>query len=105
MSIGSGAFDNCTSLISVELPDNAIISSSTFRGCKNLSKIVLSDTNNNYIVKNGVLYNKAMTSAIYCIPASGVEEISIEEGVTTIDSNLLFSGNVKRLTFQSQLQK
>lgn len=66
---------------------------------------MLSDTNNNYIVKNGVLYNKAMTSAIYCIPASGVEEISIEEGVTTIDSNLLFSGNVKRLTYQSQLQK
>ena len=105
MSIGSGAFDNCTSLISVELPDNAIISSNTFRGCKNLSKIVLSDTNNNYIVKNGILYNKAMTSAIYCIPASGVEEISIEDGVTTIDSNLLFSGNVKKINIPKSVTK
>lgn len=58
MSIGSGAFDNCTSLISVELPDNAIISSNTFRGCKNLSKIVLSDTNNNYIVKKAFYTTK-----------------------------------------------
>ena len=105
MSIGSGAFDNCTSLISVELPDNAIISSDTFRGCKNLSKIVLSDTNNNYIVKNGILYNKAMTSAIYCIPASGVEEISIEDGVTTIDSNLQFSVNVKKINISRSITK
>ena len=105
MSIGSGAFDNCTSLISVELPDNAIISSDTFKECKNLSDIVISDTNNNYIVKNGILYNKAMTSAIYCIPASGVEEISIEEGVTTIDSNLLFSGNVKKINIPKSVTK
>ena len=105
MSIGSGAFDNCTSLISVELPDNAIISSNTFKECKNLSDIVISDTNNNYIVKNGILYNKAMTSAIYCIPASGVEEISIEDGVTTIDSNLLFSGNVKKINIPKSVTK
>ena len=84
MSIGSGAFDNCTSLISVELPDNAIISSSTFRGCKNLSEIVLSDTNNNYIVKNGILYNKNMTR-ILCYPA-GIKdtEFFVPDTVKTI---------------------
>ena len=84
MSIGSGAFDNCTSLISVELPDNAIISSDTFRGCKNLSKIVLSDTNNNYIVKNGILYNKN-TTRILCYPA-GIKdtEFFVPDTVKTI---------------------
>ena len=84
VSIGSGAFDNCTSLISVELPDNAIISSDTFRGCKNLSKIVLSDTNNNYIVKNGILYNKNMTR-ILCYPA-GIKdtEFFVPDTVKTI---------------------
>ena len=84
MSIGSGAFDNCTSLISVELPDNAIISSNTFRGCKNLSKIVLSDTNNNYIVKNGILYNKNITR-ILCYPA-GIKdtEFFVPDTVKTI---------------------
>ena len=84
VSIGSGAFDNCTSLISVELPDNAIISSSTFRGCKNLSKIVLSDTNNNYIVKNGILYNKNITR-ILCYPA-GIKdtEFFVPDTVKTI---------------------
>ena len=84
MSIGSGAFDNCTSLISVELPDNAIISSDTFRGCKNLSKIVLSDTNNNYIVKNGILYNKNITR-ILCYPA-GIKdtEFFVPDTVKTI---------------------
>ena len=83
-SIGSGVFGDCTSLISIELPDNAIISSSTFRGCKNLSKIVLSDTNNNYIVKNGILYNKAMTR-ILCYPA-GIKdtEFFVPDTVKTI---------------------
>ena len=83
-SIGSGVFGDCTSLISIELPDNAIISSSTFRGCKNLSKIVLSDTNNNYIVKNGVLYNKNMTR-ILCYPA-GIKdtEFFVPDTVKTI---------------------
>ena len=91
MSIGSGAFDNCTSLISVELPDNAIISSDTFKECKNLSDIVISDTNNNYIVKNGILYNKNMTG-ILCYPA-GIKdtEFSVPDTVTTID-DLAFYG-------------
>ena len=84
MSIGSGAFDNCTSLISVELPDNAIISSDTFKECKNLSDIVISDTNNNYIVKNGILYNKNMTR-ILCYPA-GIKdtEFFVPDTVKTI---------------------
>ena len=83
-SIGSGAFDNCTSLISVELPDNAIISSDTFKECKNLSDIVISDTNNNYIVKNGILYNKNMTR-ILCYPA-GIKdtEFFVPDTVKTI---------------------
>ena len=84
MSIGSGAFDNCTSLISVELPDNAIISSNAFKKCKNLSDIVISDTNNNYIVKNGILYNKNMTR-ILCYPA-GIKdtEFFVPDTVKTI---------------------
>ena len=84
VSIGSGAFDNCTSLISVELPDNAIISSDTFKECKNLSDIVISDTNNNYIVKNGILYNKNITR-ILCYPA-GIKdtEFSVPDTVKTI---------------------
>ena len=84
VSIGSGAFDNCTSLISVELPDNAIISSDTFKECKNLSDIVISDTNNNYIVKNGILYNKNMTR-ILCYPA-GIKdtEFFVPDTVKTI---------------------
>ena len=84
VSIGSGAFDNCTSLISVELPDNAIISSDTFKECKNLSDIVISDTNNNYIVKNGILYNKNITR-ILCYPA-GIKdtEFFVPDTVKTI---------------------
>ena len=93
-SIGSGAFDNCTSLISVELPDNAIISSDTFKECKNLSDIVISDTNNNYIVKNGILYNKNMTR-ILCYPA-GIKdtEFSVPETVKTIGDFAFYGAKV-----------
>ena len=94
MSIGSGAFDNCTSLISVELPDNAIISSDTFKECKNLSDIVISDTNNNYIVKNGILYNKNMTR-ILCYPA-GIKdtEFSVPDTVKTIGDFAFYGAKV-----------
>ena len=94
VSIGSGAFDNCTSLISVELPDNAIISSDTFKECKNLSDIVISDTNNNYIVKNGILYNKNMTR-ILCYPA-GIKdtEFSVPETVKTIGDFAFYGAKV-----------
>ena len=93
-SIGSGAFDNCTSLISVELPDNAIISSDTFKECKNLSDIVISDTNNNYIVKNGILYNKNMTR-ILCYPA-GIKdtEFSVPDTVKTIGDFAFYGAKV-----------
>ena len=94
VSIGSGAFDNCTSLISVELPDNAIISSDTFKECKNLSDIVISDTNNNYIVKNGILYNKNMTR-ILCYPA-GIKdtEFSVPDTVKTIGDFAFYGAKV-----------
>ena len=94
MSIGSGAFDNCTSLISIELPDNAIISSDTFKECKNLSDIVISDTNNNYIVKNGILYNKNMTR-ILCYPA-GIKdtEFSVPDTVKTIGDFAFYGAKV-----------
>ena len=94
VSIGSGAFDNCTSLISVELPDNAIISRDTFKECKNLSDIVISDTNNNYIVKNGILYNKNMTR-ILCYPA-GIKdtEFSVPDTVKTIGDFAFYGAKV-----------
>ena len=94
VSIGSGAFDNCTSLISVELPDNAIISSDTFKECKNLSDIVISDTNNNYIVKNGILYNKNITR-ILCYPA-GIKdtEFSVPDTVKTIGDFAFYGAKV-----------
>ena len=94
MSIGSGAFDNCTSLISVELPDNAIISSDTFKECKNLSDIVISDTNNNYIVKNGILYNKNITR-ILCYPA-GIKdtEFFVPDTVKTIGDFAFYGAKV-----------
>ena len=93
-SIGSGAFDNCTSLISVELPDNAIISSDTFKECKNLSDIVISDTNNNYIVKNGILYNKNITR-ILCYPA-GIKdtEFFVPDTVKTIGDFAFYGAKV-----------
>ena len=94
VSIGSGAFDNCTSLISVELPDNAIISSDTFKECKNLSDIVISDTNNNYIVKNGILYNKNMTR-ILCYPAEIKDtEFSVPDTVKTIGDFAFYGAKV-----------
>ena len=114
-SIGNGAFKDCTSLISITIPDSVTsicnyafsgcksltsitipgsvtkISYNVFNGCTSLTAINVATENQNYVSMNGVLYNKD-TTVLICYPAGKKDKnYKIPDGVTSIGS-FAFSG-------------
>ena len=57
--LGDGAFEGCTSLVSVKIPDTVeYINFNVFCGCSALKSIEVDANNSEYSSENGVLFNK-----------------------------------------------
>ncbi len=83
IGIGNRAFEGCTSLVSVSIPESVTnIGSGVFRGCSSLVMIAVESSNEKYSSSGGVLYSKNKTRLI-CCPAA------------RIGSNYLLDPNVK----------
>ena len=81
----SGAFENCTSLVSVKIPDTVeYIEFNVFCGCSALKSIEVDANNSEYSSENGVLFNKKK-DAIVAYPM-GKEDTSyvVPDGVLEI---------------------
>ena len=91
-SIDYGAFNNCTSLTSINIPNSvADIRDNPFGNCASLTEIKVASENPNYVSVNGVLYNKDKTTII-CYPAGKEEKnYAIIDGATSI-ANSAFCG-------------
>lgn len=90
-SIGWYAFSGCTGLTSITIGTGVTsILPYAFDGCSSLEIIVVSENNEKYISKDGILYDKTDKSIIK-VPASIKGNITILDGVTSIDSHV-FSG-------------
>ena len=85
-TIGDDAFEGCTNLSSIEIPDSVIsIGNSAFSECEKLSAINVSSGNNNYASIDGVLFNKDKTELIQ-YPAGNFETAyTIPDSVTEIE--------------------
>ena len=83
--IGSGAFSSCTSLTSIKIPDSVMqIGDYVFVGCTNLIEIQVETDNKFYSSDKGVLFNKNKTEII-CYPAGIKDTIYlIPSSVTSI---------------------
>ena len=84
--LGSGAFENCTSLVSVKISDTVeYIDFNVFCGCSALKSIEVDANNSEYSSENGVLFNKNKDT-IVAYPM-GKEDTSyvVPDGVKNID--------------------
>jgi ubiquitin len=84
-SIGGAAFDACTSLTSITIPDGVIsIGGLAFSNCKSLTTIEVGAENVNYADVNGVLFNKEKT-LLHTYPAGKTgDNYTIPNSVTNI---------------------
>jgi len=87
--IGSAAFYDCPSLISVTIGKGVTtIGEHAFSFCPSLISIIVDESNINFSSLNGVLYNKIKTELILC-PSGMVGPLSISTGVIDIDEYAL----------------
>ena len=64
--IGSKSFSGCTSLIKINIPNKlATLGTQAFAYCKALETIVVSDKNENYIIKNNCLIHKSTSTIVF----------------------------------------
>lgn len=85
-SIGDYAFSGCKGLTDITIPDSVTtIGQNALFGCTALASIIVSENNAFYSSVAGILYDKNKTQII-CVPKAIKGEISIANGVTSIDS-------------------
>lgn len=86
IGIGSGAFEKCSSLVSVSIPETVTsIGSEVFRGCSSLVLISVDPENDSYRSIGGVLYSKDKTVLICCPPAKVGNNFLLDPSVRVID--------------------
>lgn len=87
-SIGDYAFSGCKGLTDITIPDSVMtIGQDALFGCTALTSIIVSENNAFYSSVAGILYDKNKTQII-CVPKAIKGEISIANGVTSIDSTV-----------------
>ncbi len=92
LSIGEESFAECISLTSITIPNSVTnIGGSAFLGCTALTLIDVESENTNYSSDNGILFNKDKTTLI-CYPAGKTEKnYTIPNSVTSIENNAFFA--------------
>lgn len=89
-SIDAEAFSGCHSLTNVVLPAGLKkIGSTSFRNCGNLVAIQLDDRNQNFCLRQGILYNQDQTEVIMACDRT-MQAAEISEGVKKINEYAFF---------------
>ncbi|MBR2621935.1 MAG: leucine-rich repeat domain-containing protein [Clostridia bacterium] len=96
-TIGVGAFENC-GLTKIKIPNSVKqINLGAFKGCDNLV-LMFNDDNPNFQVKDGIVYNKDMTSFVY-IPL-WITSVEIPKTITDVSYTFANHPNLQTVTFE-----
>lgn len=120
--IGAHAFENCVSLRNIRISEyidiigeyalyNTGINKFSVHSfmkdigvgaigaCKNLANVTCKKDNENFIVKNGILYTKDFSRVILCPAGRAVANLELEQGVVTIDDGaFMYCARINKVT-------
>ena len=83
--IGDRAFQNCTGITSVVIPDGVMrIGEFVFSGCTSLAEITVSPDNKNFSSVDGVLFSKDMSTLLIYPSSNKHSSYTVPDGVTKI---------------------
>lgn len=104
--IGMYAFMNCEGLKSIDIPKSVIgIGHFAFFGCTRLKSFNVSEDNNVYISKDGVLYSKNMQQLVAFPSAKDISDFTVPDSVTTICEGAFGAcGNLVSIKFPNTLR-
>ena len=103
-SIGEAAFLGCISLTNVTIPNSVTsIGDDAFFGCGSLTSITVDTLNPAYSSRNGVLFNKNLTTLIEC-PSRKAGGYTIPNSVTSIgDSAFAYCTSLTSVTIPNSV--
>ncbi|GEM_PF-4843392 len=96
--IGPEALRGAARITEIEIPASVTsIGDRAFWQCQCLTRIHVSEQNQNYASRDGCLYNKEMTTLIWC--TAGGKTFEVPDGVTRIEANaFLDRRNLEQIT-------
>jgi len=101
--LGKHSFFNCNSLEIIVIPNSVIkFENNPFSGCEKLNLINHSP---NYVIENGVIYNKFLTTIIGCLNNAQIDEFIVPESVTLISRNSFWNcRNIKKIVLTKNIR-
>lgn len=101
--IGQFAFNHCNSLETITLPDNADFSPDAFNDCPSLKEINISENNAHYKNIDGIIYDKDMTRLHRSVPLSGVKKLVVPSTVKAISWHAFNGSDIEEVVLPDGL--
>lgn len=102
-SIAQFAFNHCNSLETITLPDNATFSPDAFNYCPSLKEINISENNAHYKNIDGIIYDKDMTRLHRSVPLSGIKKLVVPSTVKAISRHAFNGSDIEEVVLPDGL--
>ncbi|MBR4902626.1 MAG: SUMF1/EgtB/PvdO family nonheme iron enzyme [Victivallales bacterium] len=104
-SINKNAFDDCSSIQCIALPNSCILLSNCFSGCNQLVSVQVDADNSHYTSIDGVLFSKSMKELVLYPAGKPEESYSIPNGIETIKEHAFANaGNLTTVILPASVQ-
>lgn len=90
ISFSDNVFNGDTGLTTISFPSTLkVLALGVFNGCTNLAEVIIAEENQYYTSVDGIVYDKALTTALFCPKGKDVSNYRFPDTVTTIGDGFL----------------